>query len=413
MRSLVLGLALAATATVTAQEARLMDNLVDKNGVQYYLWAQSISPNHRYVGGIAASAIDGMNGLFVYDLETGEYAVEATVVELGSDIRGVSNTGVATGFNPNAVTLSTDGTHIDLETPAGCESAGRDISNDGNTVAGAYWSLDDYSQHACVWKDGKMIRLPEPAAGEVGFDVLGTSANWCSGDASVIAGYIQDNFIAYPAIVWRLQDDGTYVCDPVCKDYYSEHGADPDKPFVRFRSANLSNNGEWLAVNVAEPNTSTRMAILNLNTGELIRDTESYESQGLAVTDDGTVAGAMNAGMTACIWKAGTPGPEALTSLYDIDLFSEIELQGYHLLYDITPDGEVGIGIGYDSMWHYISYVLYFNGDATGIGKAVAGKDSAAEVARYTPDGTRISAPVKGINLVRRADGSVEKVLVK
>ena len=37
----------------------------------------------------------------------------------------------------------------------------------------------------------------------------------------------------------------------------------------------------------------------------------------------------------------------------------------------------------------------------------------AVETARYTLDGRRIDAPVKGINIVRYSDGSVRKVMVK
>ena len=35
------------------------------------------------------------------------------------------------------------------------------------------------------------------------------------------------------------------------------------------------------------------------------------------------------------------------------------------------------------------------------------------EVARYTVDGRRINAPVKGINIVKYADGTTRKVVVK
>lgn len=38
---------------------------------------------------------------------------------------------------------------------------------------------------------------------------------------------------------------------------------------------------------------------------------------------------------------------------------------------------------------------------------------NAVEVARYTMDGRQVSAPVKGINLVKMSDGTTQKVLVK
>lgn len=35
------------------------------------------------------------------------------------------------------------------------------------------------------------------------------------------------------------------------------------------------------------------------------------------------------------------------------------------------------------------------------------------EVARYSVNGIRLSAPVKGINIVRMSDGTVKKVIVE
>ena len=49
---------------------------------------------------------------------------------------------------------------------------------------------------------------------------------------------------------------------------------------------------------------------------------------------------------------------------------------------------------------------------ATGI-KGVENTSDIHEVARYTVDGKRISAPQKGINIVRMSDGSTRKVVVK
>lgn len=48
-----------------------------------------------------------------------------------------------------------------------------------------------------------------------------------------------------------------------------------------------------------------------------------------------------------------------------------------------------------------------------GIGSTVASTDKVGEVARYTADGVRLSAPQKGINIVRLSDGKTMKVVVK
>ena len=50
--------------------------------------------------------------------------------------------------------------------------------------------------------------------------------------------------------------------------------------------------------------------------------------------------------------------------------------------------------------------------DATGIDK-VATSTNVKEVSRYSANGQRLSAPAKGLNIVKFADGTVQKVLVK
>ena len=49
--------------------------------------------------------------------------------------------------------------------------------------------------------------------------------------------------------------------------------------------------------------------------------------------------------------------------------------------------------------------------DASGVGK-VDNHSEAKEVSRYSLDGQRLSAPVKGLNIVRYSDGSIKKVVV-
>lgn len=52
--------------------------------------------------------------------------------------------------------------------------------------------------------------------------------------------------------------------------------------------------------------------------------------------------------------------------------------------------------------------------DATsGISNAISDNAGTKEVARYTLDGTRVSAPVKGLNIVKMNDGRIVKVMVK
>ena len=58
----------------------------------------------------------------------------------------------------------------------------------------------------------------------------------------------------------------------------------------------------------------------------------------------------------------------------------------------------------------YFEYIVEF--DATGIDKTTTSTD-VEEVARYSVNGQRLSAPTKGLNIVKYSDGSLKKVAVR
>ena len=68
----------------------------------------------------------------------------------------------------------------------------------------------------------------------------------------------------------------------------------------------------------------------------------------------------------------------------------------------------------YDDYWlsefGYFENIVEF--DATGIDKVTISTD-AKEVSRYSVNGQRLSAPAKGMNIVKYSDGSVKKVVVQ
>ena len=51
--------------------------------------------------------------------------------------------------------------------------------------------------------------------------------------------------------------------------------------------------------------------------------------------------------------------------------------------------------------------------DPTGIENVTATGEEAVEVARYALDGTQLSVPTKGVNIVKMSDGTTKKVIVK
>ena len=62
------------------------------------------------------------------------------------------------------------------------------------------------------------------------------------------------------------------------------------------------------------------------------------------------------------------------------------------------------------SEFGYFEYIVEF--DATGIDK-VTTSNGAKELSRYSVNGQRLSAPAKGLNIVKYSDGSVKKVVVQ
>lgn len=62
------------------------------------------------------------------------------------------------------------------------------------------------------------------------------------------------------------------------------------------------------------------------------------------------------------------------------------------------------------SNWSYFKNIVEF--DATGIDKVVTSTD-VKEVSRYSVNGQRLSAPTKGLNIVKYCDGSVKKVAIQ
>lgn len=80
----------------------------------------------------------------------------------------------------------------------------------------------------------------------------------------------------------------------------------------------------------------------------------------------------------------------------------------------INIDGQMYYNSDLDNVW--VNQCLFMDineGETTGI-KVINGTDSnATVVARFAADGTQISAPVKGLNILKMSDGTTRKVMVK
>ena len=141
-----------------------------------------------------------------------------------------------------------------------------------------------------------------------------------------------------------------------------------------------------------------------------------------SVTEIGWYAFKGCSGLTTLTIPSGVTsiGPEAfsgcsgLTSIYAY--LEKIPKLGYNVFNGCdaknctvyVPKGTVD---AYKSSeFRYFENIVEF--DATGIDK-VATSTNAKEVSRYSANGQRLSAPAKGLNIVKYSDGSVKKVVVQ
>lgn len=94
---------------------------------------------------------------------------------------------------------------------------------------------------------------------------------------------------------------------------------------------------------------------------------------------------------------------------YDMNMLEESKQAGCgDLVFNLKSIGGVSEGEA-QGLCYEITYEL---GSATSI-TDVNATSNVVEVARFTADGKRISAPQKGINIVRMSDGTTRKVVVK
>lgn len=76
-------------------------------------------------------------------------------------------------------------------------------------------------------------------------------------------------------------------------------------------------------------------------------------------------------------------------------------------------NGKVYANADLYNVWvNQCQFLQIAEGNATSI-KGVETSENATVVARYAADGSQISAPVKGINILKMSDGTTRKVVVK
>ena len=137
---------------------------------------------------------------------------------------------------------------------------------------------------------------------------------------------------------------------------------------------------------------------------------EGFIPQGLGNSADGDVmfiSGYMNDGSPSRIYVLEDG---AVTGYVTVTLDDEWKPENMKVVAfigrPITDDSQL------DDVWVNNANMLEL-GTSTGIAGVTTEGEAAKEVARYSIDGAKVSAPVKGVNVVKMSDGSIKKVIVK
>lgn len=425
MRKSILLLSLLATAA-SAQKVTLLPNPSEN----MYM-GLGISANGKYICGT-----DMYQGMFIADWQSGQIVSAATTDDAsGAELRGVSNEGLAVGFDGPAITFDLNGTRTALDEQ---ESMAESITPDGKYICGCIIP-NSYTNNACLWTLGEngyaKTSLPEPRDEALGYKTRGSSARLINSDGTTLIGDVTDEMSTYPACAWFQNKDGqSYSVYPISRRFFQNSKVEGDRPYQEFYATGISSNGKWVAMQLVETSTgNSRIGRYNVETDslEVAEVDSSSEDFGTGsaiytskITDDGTMLLFTQSGMMnrkAGIWKAGDTYPALLSKKYaaapELAAFDEA---GFHVATDITPDGKYITGFGADAeTGYYETYVLDTEAQPTSIesvgsGQPTNGNHAASENGvYYNISGQRVATPAKGIHIIVNPTGKGRKIIVK
>lgn len=373
-----------------------------------------MSANHRYVTGLNVATFRA----FIWDTVTGD-VVENDGDYANCDFRCVTNDGRAFGILglDDMVTTNASSFGLDAAVTTVDEEMSQvfDVTSDGKIAVGCL--LDDmWLPTACVWKDGERAILPCPSPEECGFDHDGANALYVSADGSIIAGYLQDWHSSRPAIIWRLQNDGSYKADVISKDVW-ELNFGGGKPYLEFQVQGISPNGKWICLAAQKEGedfmpTYEFMVRMNLETGEIIEsevpniDDFYADEMGFypsSIADDGTIVGSLRTfdGIRGLYWAADEAAPRYLSEVFpQFDLLVESDYYA-HVPVKITADAKHIMGFGipfieYEDGYIEDNFITYLISKDDADGVSIITHNFSADKT-FNLHGQRVARDSKGI----------------
>jgi len=178
-----------------------------------------------------------------------------------------------------------------------------------------------------------------------------------------------------------------------------------------------------------EYNTATRELVVKVS-GQTVAEFTKFVGTDAALTvyltEDGLVARQLNMGA----WNTNFTHDNVLRKIVSAPYGDAITLNGnsYEKTYSVTLDEgwnkdnmHVVAFVSrkpktenlYDKLWVTNTETAAVKDATTGINTTISCGDDVHEVARYSIDGTRLSAPQKGVNIVKMSNGETRKVVVE
>ena len=421
----------------------------------YYggFFPECISANGQYVSG-STFAMAGFvsewqkQNTKVYLEEDGSF-----FENYGCDLPFVTSKGVALGFDDRgAMKIDFPNgkiTRLQLSNPsiglAGLLPA--QMTEDESIIVGlGYYTEKKYSDfgsehtidnQAAYWENGECKFLPVPTEEELGYYILGSRA-WCiSADGSVIMGCLTDRLATNPMVLWFRQPDGSYKLDAVCMRYFSDtkYNDGSYKEFVNFRGEAMSNDGSKIAMSVrkapaygSNPTGPFQMARYDTHTGEIelievngengIYPDDAFEFFWTGISNDGTMVGWLNNGVTSFILYPDDSQPRLLADVFNtLGELADFDDIGTNKVSSISPDGRYICGVG----WTENAYMGWYDGYILDTGKETGGESAVKAIEMpqadgkpvyYNISGQRVENPENGIFIVRYPDGSSRKEII-
>ncbi len=375
-------------------------------GPETILWAVGISPNGRYVSCWLGSG----EGSALLDTATGDYYY----YNVWSEFDAVTDDGMMIGWGDigvighNPITGET----ITLDDDA----IGKAATTDGKIIVGSV-IINGWKQRAFVYKDGELTYLYEPTTEELGFEPgEGSVASYITDDGKTIIGYVINWTGGSKKIRWTLNEEsGEYVFDKI----YSRS------------PAALSHSGNYVVYNASSTTDESGKKLYhigryNRTTGETQEGETSINCSANGIAEDGTVIAIQSSGMQlrrAVIWTPDMDAPDYMANVYpEVPEFAAYDEDDWNYSTGISSDGRYLCGMA----WHYIegdgeyyarriSWVFDRQeyAETSGIHETPVVKVFDSDAAEYySPDGKRLAAPQKGLNIIRQ-NGKVSKVVVK